>query len=130
MDIRRYPIQVQSAMVTEECRLALFNSPGNLFSFHHYNHPLIQNKLLLLDEVIDYSKAEEYLKDGFIINSQYQMDVNLRNLIEVILPNMNQIISFEMVASVVFLHSTIASNISFIQTIYLKWVGLSRQSFI
>lgn len=81
-------------MITEECRLALFLSPGNLLSFHHYDQPLLPNKLLLLDEVIDYSQAEEYLKDGFAVNENYQMDSNLFNLLQVILPNLNQVISF------------------------------------
>ena len=94
VDLTNLPFQLQSSLVTEECRLALFLSPGNLLSFHHYHTPLLQNKLLLLDEVIDYSRAEDYLKDGYMINPNYKMDSNLFNLVQQILPNMNQVISF------------------------------------
>lgn len=101
-------------MITEECRLALFLSPGNLLSFHHYDQPLLPNKLLLLDEVIDYSQAEEYLKDGFAVNENYQMDSNLQNLLQVILPNLNQVISFSSSLSFHFpLFSTFVLSVSF-----------------
>ena len=93
IDIRSYPVQVQSSMITEEVRMALFLSPGNLLHFFTSETPLIQNKHLLIDVPIDYSKAEEYLKLGFAMNEQYQMDPNLKNLLVIMLPNLSQVIS-------------------------------------
>ena len=61
----------------------------------------MQNKLLLLDEVIDYSKAEDYLKDGYRINPNYHLDKNLLNLIQVILPNLSQVISFSIIIIII-----------------------------
>lgn len=75
--------------------MALFLSPGRLLSIVKSDTPLIQNKHLLIDVPIDYGKAEEYLKLGFAINNQYHFDSNLKNLLEVLLPSVNQVISFE-----------------------------------
>lgn len=131
MDLLSLPFQIQSSMVTEECRLAIFLSPGNLLSYYHYDHPLLPNKLLLLDEVIDYSQAEEYLKDGFALNERYLMDANLHNLLVVILPNLNQVISFFFLFFLGFAFIlTFVLSVSFSNTIDSKWVGSLPRLFI
>ena len=81
-------------MITEEFRLALFLAPGRLFHFKRFDHPLLPNRRLLVEMSIDYSKAEEYLCWGCEMNDRYQMDGNLKNLLKVMLPNLNQVISF------------------------------------
>ena len=95
VDIQTLPFQVQSSMVTEEVRLALFLSPGRLLHIKRYDNPLVPNRRLLIEVSIDYSKAEEYLRWGFDVNKKYQMDGNLKNLLHVLLPNLSQVISNE-----------------------------------
>ncbi len=95
VDLRNLPYQVQASLITEEVRMALFLSPGRLLSITKSDMPRIQNKQLLIDVPIDYGKAEDYLKLGFSVNDQYHFDVNLKNLLEVLLPSVNQVISFE-----------------------------------
>ena len=96
MDIRNLPYQVQASLITEEVRMALFLSPGRLLSVTKSDVPRIQNKQLLIDVPIDYRKADDYLKLGYSMNSDYRFDVNLKNLLEVVLPSVNQVISFEL----------------------------------
>lgn len=76
--------------------MALFLSPGRLLSVTKSDVPRIQNKQLLIDVPIDYRKADDYLKLGYSMNSDYRFDVNLKNLLEVVLPSVNQVISFEL----------------------------------
>lgn len=107
VDVRALPVEAQAALVAEEVRFALFDAPGDLLEFYTAPRALRPNKPLLLDEPIDYSRAEAYLRRGCRLRATFRCDANLRALVAQLLPSVGQVISCPLRA---VLHATTASS--------------------